>query len=374
MSDNKSSAKYHVGCRKKRNKKRQATSPLSDTGLSVVNTSEYDSNKREQRKGLSKKGRQEYSGSNTQSVSGFTYGYTHQNMAFQQQTPFGQMSQMSQPSYAQSSPPAPSQFNSNAFGFQPSPPPPPWANELLEEMKQIKVKLQSMDKIEKTVNSINMKVSDLETKLKSLDTRVTETEKSCQFSASESETNKKDLKVAKDDIKKLRKSVDKFEESSKSLSDESAKLDTKLIDLEARSMRDNLMFYGIPEGGPNENCEELVKGVCADVLRMENPRNMLFDRAHRVGQRSARTRPIVVKFHYYSEREKVRQVSFDRADQLKAANLGIGAQLPKEIRDARKPLYPVMKKAKQDGKNVKFVGKKLFIGGEEYVSETPMEG
>lgn len=57
------------------------------------------------------------------------------------------------------------------------------------------------------------------------------------------------------------------------------------------------------------------------------------------------------------------------AEQLKALNMGVGAQLPKEIRDARKPLYPIMKKAKDEGKNVKFVGKKLFINGNEYADQ-----
>lgn len=64
-------------------------------------------------------------------------------------------------------------------------------------MKQIKAKLQTIEKIEKTVNSINAKVSDLETKMRTLDTRVTETEQSCQFSAGENESNKKDLKNCK---------------------------------------------------------------------------------------------------------------------------------------------------------------------------------
>ena len=51
---------------------------------------------------------------------------------------------------------------------------------------------------------------------------------------------------------------------------------------------------------------------------------------------------------------------------MKAANQGVGAQIPKEIRDARKPLYPAMKQAKDAGKNVRFVGKKLLIDGAEY--------
>ena len=101
------------------------------------------------------------------------------------------------------------------------------------------------------------------------------------------------------------------------------------------------------------------------MLHFHNASNILFDRVHRVGQKSAKTRPIVAKFHYFTDSEKVRKTSFDYTNELKAANLGIGAQIPKEIRDARKPLYPAMKKLTME-KNVKFVEKKLFINDAEY--------
>ena len=55
------------------------------------------------------------------------------------------------------------------------------------------------------------------------------------------------------------------------------------------------------------------------------------------------------KFHYYGEREKVRHTSYNCTDELKAANLGIGIQIPKEIREAMKPLYPIMKKSQGRG-------------------------
>ena len=84
-----------------------------------------------------------------------------------------------------------------------------------------------------------------------------------------------------------------------------------------------------------------------------------------MGQKSAMIRPIVAKFHYFTDSEKVRKTSFDYTNELRAANLGIGAQVPKEIRDARKPLYPAMKKMTME-KNVKFVEKKLLINGAEY--------
>lgn len=102
---------------------------------------------------------------------------------------------------------------------------------------------------------------------------------------------------------------------------------------------------------------------------------MLFDRAHRVGARPGpKPRPIVVKFHYYHERELVRKRSFDYSETLKSGNMGIGAQLPKETREARKQYYPAMKKAKSEGKKVKFVGSKLYIEGVEYVQAGQSSG
>jgi len=51
---------------------------------------------------------------------------------------------------------------------------------------------------------------------------------------------------------------------------------------------------------------------------------------------------------------------------VKASDLGVGVQLPKAIREARKPLYEHVKKAREEGKKTKFVGKKLYINGVEY--------
>lgn len=372
MSGKVVSSNSQAGSRKKRKNKRQASSPLNDnngslnTDLPIFKSVSVS----EQRTGQSKVCKQDGAAANTQTVSSFISdtNYNFQNMAFQtqpQSAPFN----MTQTPFMQS--PPPNQFNNSNFGFQPSTP--PWASKLLEDVEQIKQKMQSIDKIEKTVNFISSKVSDLENKMRSLDTRVSENEKSCQFISNVNETNKTDLKKAKDDLSKLQKSCQGLEQDAKYLKDKNEVFGSKLTDLESRSMRDNLLFYGIQEGGNAENCDELVKGFCADILKIQTANEMKFDRAHRLGQKSgSKIRPIVVKFHNYAEREEVRKTSFNFAEQLKALNMGVGAQLPKEIRDARKPLYSVMKKAKDEGKNVKFVGKKLFINGNEY-SDQPGE-
>ena len=94
------------------------------------------------------------------------------------------------------------------------------------------------------------------------------------------------------------------------MNNEAAAMEKRLTDLEPRFVRGNLMFYGIKVEGDSENCGQLVK-ITFVFLHIEDAQGMLFDLAHRVGQKFAATRPIVVKFHYCSDREKVRQALFN---------------------------------------------------------------
>ena len=119
-----------------------------------------------------------------------------------------------------------------------------------------------------------------------------------------------------------------------------------MVDIEYCSMRDNLIFYGIPENTPipsihiqkNDSitsggntsgdiidqddkkssqipmkiesetlaCEMLVKQFINDVLKI-NSNNIVFDRVHRLGSEhnSMKPRPIIVKFHYFTDREQI---------------------------------------------------------------------
>ena len=106
-------------------------------------------------------------------------------------------------------------------------------------------------------------------------------------------------------------------------------------------------------------------------MNAEDANSILIDRAYRLGNvtKSSHPIPFVATFHYPNERENIRHKSFTCIQDLKQANMGIGVQLPKDIRDARKPLYPAIKKAKADEKHVRFFGAKLCINGEEHLSE-----
>ena len=123
------------------------------------------------------------------------------------------------------------------------------------------------------------------------------------------------------------------------------------------------MFYGVSEQ-QNEDCEVLVKQFINEKLEIPQTGNLSFDRVHRVGPPAhGKVTPIVAKFHYYKEREAVRNKSFELADKLKAEKVGVGAQWPKQIRETRKNLHAIMQQEKDKGNTVKLMKDKLYVNG-----------
>lgn len=54
------------------------------------------------------------------------------------------------------------------------------------------------------------------------------------------------------------------------------------------------------------------------------------------------------------------------ANVLPRTKIGIAEQFPKEIAEARKSLYPVMKKAKAESHKISLIKHKLYISGLRY--------
>ena len=123
---------------------------------------------------------------------------------------------------------------------------PPWATEILQEVKSIKTRLKSLEKIEKTVNFISVKISDLEIKVSDIDKRVTHTENAAAFMETRYEEHNTVLIQAKQQVKSLKDSCSSFESQLKSLNNENIKTENKLLDLKMRSMKDFSMAYQKP--------------------------------------------------------------------------------------------------------------------------------
>ena len=105
-------------------------------------------------------------------------------------------------------------------------------------------------------------------------------------------------------------------------------------------MKDNLIFYKLPEEN-GENCEEKVLSFIENRLGIERATTETkLHTAHRIGTfNRGNTRPIVAKFTYYPDREKVRKA----AKNLKGTEFGISEQYPREIMEKRKQLILLRK-------------------------------
>ena len=135
-------------------------------------------------------------------------------------------------------------------------------------------------------------------------------------------------------VETVQKSIDIHTQKLKMLSYRS-------IDLEARSRRNNLVFWGITKR-TSRNCENLILSFIEREMRIDIT-GMAIDRAHRIGStiransanRDDFKRPIIVRFRNYRDTDHI----LENAYRLKGTNFGVDRDYPKEILDARKRLY-----------------------------------
>lgn len=136
-----------------------------------------------------------------------------------------------------------------------------------------------------------------------------------------------------------------------------------LTDLKARSMRDNLIFTGIPEERW-EDTEALLQDFLQKRYKLEY--EIPFERVHRMGKWSEfkeQPRNIIAKFSYFKDREFIRK---NAARKLKGSRVWVNEQFPPEIEEKRKRLYPVLRQAKKDHKRASLIRDTLYIEGEKY--------
>lgn len=251
---------------------------------------------------------------------------------------------------------------------------------ILDRLDSMDKRLGKLDSIEQQLTKVTQKLSNLESRItvlesssQDLDKRVGDVEASravdsqtCDDILSKQDNIGKQLN---EERKKLQKLAVEFESLSKS----NDSMKEEMVDLQSRSMRDNLLFFGFSEPATfderrSEDCARKILNFCAETLKIENAHSEIkIERAHRVGKYvSQKSRPIVVKFNHYPDKTKIKSKAFT---ELKDSNYRVSEQFPKAIQDRRKQLIPVMVKAKQDGKNAHLSYDKLIINGSTFTVE-----
>ena len=113
---------------------------------------------------------------------------------------------------------------------------------------------------------------------------------------------------------------------------ENVELREKLLEMQAHSMKYNMIFSGIPESEDRqvENCETTIKNFINKNLVVEGDAE--FQNIHRLRPRvDSKPRNIIAKFTKYTDHEKVRAAAFEK---LKGRHINSNIQ-PKSVHVGR---------------------------------------
>lgn len=251
-------------------------------------------------------------------------------------------------------------------------------------LKGMDSKLSKLDNIEAQVLQMNEKVSAVERRVSSLETRLTESNRQLseiQASRAFDSQTCDEIKSAQTGLSKqltgLSTVNDELARNLKSVSEENERLSEQLLDLQARSMRDNLLFFNISECQTREermgeDCVAKILEFCETKLDITGAKDIKIDRAHRLGSfKNDKTRPIVVKFNYFQDKVNVKKQA---SDKLRNTSFRVSDQYPKEIQDRRRALYPAFAQAKGQGRKAVLSYDKLYIDGNMYSVNNPPPG
>lgn len=169
-----------------------------------------------------------------------------------------------------------------------------------------------------------------------------------------------EIKDLKEKIGGMEMRIEKNEQSTLTCMD-------RVCDLERYGRRWNLKLHGVPEAA-RENVREEVIRICQEVLPQEKGKLPdAIDIAHRLGSKrlnETRPRAVIIRFVVRRYREAVWKAAKNNPF-LQSHHLRFTEDLSKEDRESRQKLWPLIKKAREEGKSAYFVGGRAFIQGSE---------
>jgi len=197
------------------------------------------------------------------------------------------------------------------------------------QIKKIDTLVEKVDKNEKLIQNCRSEVDILRKEQHTWN----------EEAKSNLKANNKNIQVLKGQMIKIQQELEKSKLDRRELL-------RKNIDLEARSRRNNLIFYGIEEDKDesNEQSEQKIISFLKEKLQLQgnDKKSLGIQRAHRLGKPSNKTRPIIVLFSDYIHKEEVR----GKRHSLKAP-FGISEDFPYAVRKARQSLIPQLKELKK---------------------------
>ena len=169
------------------------------------------------------------------------------------------------------------------------------------------------------------------------------------------------------------KAIDQMQNYIHSMHDRISNVELRALDNEARSRRNNLVFYNIsePDSETVAECEATLRNFLIKNVKINETvvADIVFQRVHRLGRkrygtapdgRAWRPRPVIAGFRDYGARELV----MDNAKELKGTSYSIQQDYPPEIKAARGELWDDLRRAKAENKRATIAyPAKLIVDG-----------
>ena len=204
---------------------------------------------------------------------------------------------------------------------------------------------------------------------------------------------KESLNVKDENILDLNRELGEVKQSLNHISQDTTELDSKIKnntaeiqgtvhsinsvkikanDLEDRSRRSNLVFFGIPESY-GENCGQKICNVLYNCEFYNTDVNIAIDRVHRLGRyknNAPRPRPIIVKFTYFLEKEYI----IRNSSKLYKSKVNVSEDYCRATLDIHKALAAKAKKAKEEHviKNFQIRYKRVSVQLANSTTERPV--
>ncbi len=245
--------------------------------------------------------------------------------------------------------------------------PPEWAQKLatkqdidalldkfkLEYFDPLKTQLMGqIAKVEKDISvKIPAKIDKVESDLKS----------AIDFQSLEINDVDKKVSDLQIDNRNLNNRINQLHEIIQNERCEKIELRNKVIELEDRQRRDNLVIEGLPDkkGETPRQCETEARKFIKNTLDVPNADKIVIGRCHRMGAfKEDKCRATVIKFDHYKQRESVWSKGKGLPNE---STQKVKENFSKESEKARTKMYPIMKAARSKGYYSKLESNRLII-------------
>ncbi len=179
-----------------------------------------------------------------------------------------------------------------------------------------------------------------------------------------------------EEIKDVKGKVERVDKRVTTAEKKIGELENKvgLQDLSRYQRRWNLRLYGLPEQ-PGENFRQKVLDICEAVIpTFAGKAHELIDVVHRLGKvrsenalsSGQKPRGIILQFTMRHFRDALWKAA-KNSPYLAKHHLRFAEHLSPEDREQRNKLWPLVEKARQQGRRAYFVGPKAYIDGKDLV-------